>query len=504
MHNKKLLVIISILLMSLLIIQLFSRDNTDAISSQKIVDYSVLLEQQQIVEGTHNNGHFIDGLAVGGAFALVITLFFFYLAYRSKVTLLLSGYFLIRAILLALLLNSASISELSFLTAFNFPFLLIASNLILLWLSHALFNIDKHLPKLSKNVKVFIYSFSVFLPISLFLDIKMSLYLSLIFDLFTTVFLGVFGLLLIKKLERLAVLFFTFIFIQFIFSTVNSINIIWFNTNIYGEFPHLISAYFWLSGFLSTFILSRGYYYQNKDKQLAQQQVLENAVTSKKSQEELLGLKEEDQEQLESRVQERTLELNIALQELEQANKELAEKSTLDALTGLYNRRHYDQKMIAEHRRSRRNLTPLSLIMIDIDHFKGVNDTHGHLAGDQCLVWLATKIKTTLGRGTDIGCRYGGEEFCLILPETDALGAMTLAEELRLSVCAQAVQFQNLEIELTISCGVSTYQQETTALPEHLFSAADKALYKAKDNGRNQVQQQRLTEVLPSQGIINE
>ena len=75
---------------------------------------------------------------------------------------------------------------------------------------------------------------------------------------------------------------------------------------------------------------------------------------------------------------------------------------------------------MAEHRRSRRNLTPLSLVMIDIDHFKAVNDTHGHLAGDACIVWIAAKIKQVLRRSSDIGCRYGGEEFCIILPETDA------------------------------------------------------------------------------------
>ncbi|MFB0999700.1 MAG: diguanylate cyclase, partial [Colwellia sp.] len=88
----------------------------------------------------------------------------------------------------------------------------------------------------------------------------------------------------------------------------------------------------------------------------------------------------EDTDALESKVQERTLELNIALQELEDANKELQEKNTLDELTGLYNRRFYDQKIQAEFRRSRRNLTPLSLVVIDIDYFKKVNDNYGHLA----------------------------------------------------------------------------------------------------------------------------
>jgi diguanylate cyclase len=195
----------------------------------------------------------------------------------------------------------------------------------------------------------------------------------------------------------------------------------------------------------------------------------------------------EETDELESKVQERTLELHIALQELEEANKELQEKNTLDELTGLYNRRFYDQKILAEFRRSRRNLTPLSLVVIDIDHFKQVNDNYGHLAGDECLVAVSSCIKRCLRRSADISCRYGGEEFCLILPETDSNGAISLAEELRESVEVCQISYNNITIKLTISCGISTYLQQKHVKPEHLFALADKALYKAKDNGRNQV-----------------
>jgi diguanylate cyclase (GGDEF)-like protein len=198
----------------------------------------------------------------------------------------------------------------------------------------------------------------------------------------------------------------------------------------------------------------------------------------------------EEQDELESKVQERTLELNIALQELEEANKELQEKNTLDELTGLYNRRFYDQKILAEYRRSRRNLTQLSLLVIDIDHFKNINDSYGHLAGDKCLIAVAACIKKCLRRSADIGCRYGGEEFCLILPETDSKGAIAQAEELRESIAACQINYNNIDINLTISCGVSTYQQQQNIKPEHIFSTADHALYQAKKRGRNQVQQQ--------------
>ena len=207
---------------------------------------------------------------------------------------------------------------------------------------------------------------------------------------------------------------------------------------------------------------------------------------------------DEETDELESKVQERTLELNIALQELEEANKELQEKNTLDELTGLYNRRFYDQKIQAEFRRSRRNLTPLSLVVIDIDHFKTVNDNYGHLAGDECLVAVSACIKSCLRRSADISCRYGGEEFCLILPETDSNGALILAEELRESIEVCQINYNNIAIKLTISCGISTYLQQKNVKPEHLFAAADQAMYKAKDNGRNQIIQQDFERVSDS------
>jgi len=198
---------------------------------------------------------------------------------------------------------------------------------------------------------------------------------------------------------------------------------------------------------------------------------------------------QDSQDLLEERVQERTLELNIALQELESANQELERKNVLDELTGLHNRRFYDQKILAEYRRSRRNLTALSLVLIDIDHFKSVNDNYGHLAGDQCLIWLSKYIKESLKRSADKAFRYGGEEFCLILPNTDAEGALLLAEQLRLAICEHTFIFQEIEIPLTISCGICTYQQQVDIGPEQIFAGADKALYQAKHDGRNQTKQ---------------
>lgn len=230
--------------------------------------------------------------------------------------------------------------------------------------------------------------------------------------------------------------------------------------------------------------------YLIKKKELKDQLVKanEDVLSAKNSYQQLLGEQQESQDLLEERVQERTLELHIALQELEEANSELEKKNTLDELTGLFNRRFYDQKILAEYRRSKRNLTPLSLIIIDIDHFKQVNDTHGHLAGDQCLAWLSMHLKQSLKRSSDMAFRYGGEEFCMILPDTDEKGAISLAEALRKNIEQQVCTHNDIQIQLTISSGIFTYIQQSDVQPEQIFTRADKALYEAKHNGRNQAQ----------------
>jgi diguanylate cyclase (GGDEF)-like protein len=236
-------------------------------------------------------------------------------------------------------------------------------------------------------------------------------------------------------------------------------------------------------------VLIRQYYSHEQYKNSAKVEALNKEKQTKDSQQQLLNAQQDAQEQLEVSVQERTLELNIALQELEEANRELEKKNTLDELSGLHNRRFYDKKITAEYRRSKRNLTPLSLVLIDIDHFKRVNDDYGHQAGDQCITWIAQQIKQCLKRPSDICCRYGGEEFCLILPETTAQGAKALAEIVRAQISDQAFSYKNDLLAITISCGVSTYEQQANVVQDDIFSAADKSLYFAKKNGRDQVHQ---------------
>lgn len=248
--------------------------------------------------------------------------------------------------------------------------------------------------------------------------------------------------------------------------------------------------------FFVTFLLRVNRHHQNRYYRILQRfkQSKRDIHTINKSMKKLIEEQQDNQDLLEERVQERTLELNIALQELESVNQELERINIQDELTGLHNRRFYDQKIVAEYRRSRRNHTPLSLIVIDIDHFKAINDNHGHLAGDHCLVVLAKYVKQSLKRSTDKAFRYGGEEFCITLPDTDAEGAFIMTEALRKDISEQVINYGGIEISLTISCGISTYQQEADIGPEQIFSAADKALYQAKHNGRNQTIQHSFTE----------
>jgi diguanylate cyclase (GGDEF)-like protein len=160
-------------------------------------------------------------------------------------------------------------------------------------------------------------------------------------------------------------------------------------------------------------------------------------------------------------------------------------ESIHDPLTELYNRRHMEEALVREIRRARRHDTPVSILMLDIDHFKTFNDTYGHEAGDIILQELGALLQRNI-RGGDIACRYGGEEFLLILPDTSLRTATQRAEEILKQIRTLTIAYQDTSLHITTSIGIS-------ALPTHgqeiqpIIHAADAALYQAKDNGRNQV-----------------
>ena len=187
-------------------------------------------------------------------------------------------------------------------------------------------------------------------------------------------------------------------------------------------------------------------------------------------------------EELEGRVQERT-------RELEALTRQLRDLSNTDQLTGLHNRRHLDSVMTEEWERGKRYQRPLAVILMDIDHFKNVNDTHGHPVGDDCLQEVAKRVQAGVRWPTDFASRYGGEEFCIILPETEADGALTVAERIRTLIESEPVQTRNGPLPITISAGVHSLVPDSATTPQALLEQADIALYQAKQQGRNRVRQ---------------
>ncbi|UVK99733.1 diguanylate cyclase domain-containing protein [Pseudomonas sp. B21-048] len=181
--------------------------------------------------------------------------------------------------------------------------------------------------------------------------------------------------------------------------------------------------------------------------------------------------------------------LRVSQQQLLDTNLVLQRLMNSDGLTGLSNRRHFDEYLELEWRRSLRDQTQLSLLMIDVDYFKSFNDSFGHLEGDEALRKVATAIRDASARPSDLPARYGGEEFVLVLPNTSPGGARLVAEKLRLTVAALKIPhiFPTEGSSLTISIGLSTLIPQPGSDCRQLISAADKGLYLAKNNGRNQV-----------------
>jgi diguanylate cyclase (GGDEF)-like protein len=167
-------------------------------------------------------------------------------------------------------------------------------------------------------------------------------------------------------------------------------------------------------------------------------------------------------------------------------HKELYKMAVVDALTGAYNKRFFEERIQEEFSYCFRNKVPLALVMYDIDHFKKINDTYGHPAGDFVLSRMAGLTKTIV-RSEDILARYGGEEFVVILKATDAEGALTLAERLRRLIEETDFEFEGKKIKVTISVGLATLVGQNLANWETMLKLADSLLYKSKNNGRNRV-----------------
>jgi diguanylate cyclase (GGDEF)-like protein len=195
-------------------------------------------------------------------------------------------------------------------------------------------------------------------------------------------------------------------------------------------------------------------------------------------------------------VHRRLAEAKAALQEshraLRRANLRLARLSRTDDLTQLHNRRSFDEALHREWRRAMRSARPLSLLILDLDRFKDLNDAAGHQAGDATLRAVAATVQSWARRAGEVAARYGGDELAVILPGTDESAARTLAERLRGAVQELGTLHPASGREVTASIGVATARPVRGGDPEALLLAADQALYRAKAAGRNRVEAGRL------------
>lgn len=171
---------------------------------------------------------------------------------------------------------------------------------------------------------------------------------------------------------------------------------------------------------------------------------------------------------------------------LRRENHELREKVRTDHLTGLYNVRHLHDALDQEIERTKRTRHPTTLIILDLDHFKSVNDTYGHVVGDQALKHIAVIIQDSIRR-LDISCRYGGEEFAVILPSTSHLLAVQVAERIRQNVEHSSLTVNGSELRFTVSIGLGTYTHDAGKTAREFIERTDKLLYEAKISGRNRV-----------------
>ena len=219
----------------------------------------------------------------------------------------------------------------------------------------------------------------------------------------------------------------------------------------------------------------------------AQQSALQASQALARERDAHMAEQQQALEALEARVYERTRALEEAKRGLEMVNEQLTRMSVTDALTQLSNRGHFDRLIDEEIRRAQRADTALSVLLLDIDHFKRINDTYGHPFGDECLRQVAAVLKQYGQRAGDVVARYGGEEFVLALPGMNARQAGEQAERIRTAIAALQLTCADTPVPLTISIGVATLGQPAPGTPAQLLAAADAALYRAKHNGRDQV-----------------
>jgi diguanylate cyclase (GGDEF)-like protein len=219
---------------------------------------------------------------------------------------------------------------------------------------------------------------------------------------------------------------------------------------------------------------------QERFARASQEKALVYEREAREAQAKVLAIQSDANETLEHKVRART-------NELESVNEQLAELSTTDALTGVRNRRYFDQMLEREFNRARRAREHLSILMLDIDYFKRVNDEYGHQVGDDALRSVANILREVIYRTTDFVARYGGEEFAIILPNTEVAGAYLVAEKIRKKIAKHQFDAAGVSFSITVSIGLIGDEPSSGFSADFWLKEADDALYKAKEEGRNKV-----------------
>lgn len=260
-------------------------------------------------------------------------------------------------------------------------------------------------------------------------------------------------------------------------------NFHWINLSIDSSYLLMVGAT--TETLLLALAIATSYSIQRLETKKAHGDSAQNELLAMQAQDEVIALQKQAQTDLEQEVTARTQEFEKALAGLSKVNDELQGMSQTDKLTGLYNRRFFEEHFVIEAARSRREKQPLAIALLDIDYFKNINDSYGHQCGDDCLIAFANTLKAVIKRPGDLLSRYGGEEFVVLLPNTNVDGAKNVLEQFRSAIEHLQVETQGHHIKFTVSAGVTSHVVTDEQDSVKMLTLADKLLYLAKNAGRN-------------------
>ena len=459
------------------------------VQSSSVIKLPVKIWQQQAFSEYTANTNLIMGLFFGLLLAMGLSNLFFFFTTRNLTFLFYTGY------VLCLGLTLASLQGFGY--KYLWPnqvwfqgqavgFLASATLFFAVIFSGSLLEVRKHSPFFTKCFRALSLSFLALTVSALLLDYAISIKVFLV--LLTITVILIMGVAIWFAMRRISIagyyaLAWSALLISALSASLDNLSVV--DISIPSQVLLVYGAT--IEALMLSFILAMSYSRQRDQMMQAKEQALEQERQAVSAKQALIELQQRAQDELEYKVQERTLELEIALRELSDANRELEKLNTIDPLTGIRNRRHFDKRLQAEGRRSRREQTPLALAMIDIDHFKQINDQYGHSVGDSCIRHVAQTLQSLLKRPSDDVCRYGGEEFAIILPNTETEGAAQLIESMRQQVADSPCIIDNESIPLTLSGGVASAIISHEDAGKELLNLADERLYTAKQAGRNRV-----------------